>query len=439
MLLSITNAVKLGSLHSKNPVPDDWLDQGSLLARPASRTGGALPTLSRAAIVLDGEQRAALAVVRSLGRQGWQVHVGSAIAKSLAGGSRFARTETLLPDPLKGAEFFSSAVARLAALHAAKVVLPVAEASTLALLEHPALPEHVAVPTSSLRHFRRACDKAEVLSIAGGLGIDVPSQWIIGSKAGAPPALEAEAFPLVIKPSRSVVGEEGDRRKTGVAYADSPDRLAEVLARFDAGAYPLMIQSRIEGPGLGVFLLRWRGKVLATFAHRRIREKPPSGGVSVYSESVAAPPALLAQSEALLEVLEWSGVAMVEFKQDRRSGRNYLMEVNPRFWGSLQLAIDSGVDFPRYLVETALGEQATPAGAWKIGIRSRWRWGDIDHLLTRLRHSKGDLNLPADAPGLFRLALSVLTPWRPGERSDVFRISDPVPSFRETFAWIRAL
>ena len=130
---------------------------------------------------------------------------------------------------------------------------------------------------------------------------------------------------------------------------------------------------------------------------------------------------------------------MIEYKQDTRSGRTFLMEINPRFWGSLQLAIDAGVDFPWYLAQLAIGEQVAPVTRWRVGVRSRWCMGEIDHLIARLRRSRDDLNLPSNAPGLFRTAASVLTPWRPRQRGDVFRVSDPLPSLREAVAWIRAL
>ena len=54
--------------------------------------------------------------------------------------------------------------------------------------------------------------------------------------------------------------------------------------------YPSLIQERIVGPGIGVFVLCDHGRLLAAFAHRRLREKPPSGGASVLCESVAVDP-----------------------------------------------------------------------------------------------------------------------------------------------------
>lgn len=389
-------------------------------------------------LVLDGEHRAALAVVRSLGHRGAMVHVGASVSRSLAGGSRFATTETLLPDPLKGDLAYTTAVGELVARCGAQVVMPVAEASTLALLECP-LATKVLLPTSTLERFRQACDKAWVLQCAKELGIDVPGQWFLAEATDPLPELPPEAYPLVIKPSRSVVNEGGGRRKMGVQYANNRTELSSVLSGLGSDAGSVLLQRRIEGPGLGVFLLRWDGRVLASFAHRRIREKPPSGGVSVCCESAELSDRLKNQSIALLEALDWSGVAMVEFKRDQRTGREYLMEVNPRFWGSLQLAIDAGVDFPWYLLQAALGFPVTPVEHWRFGIRSRWFLGEMDHLITLARHSAADLHLPADAPGLLTTAFSVLLPWRPNQRAEICRLSDPVPAWREAVAWVRAL
>jgi predicted ATP-grasp superfamily ATP-dependent carboligase len=392
-----------------------------------------------AVLVLDGEQRAALAVTRSLGRQGCAVHVGSSVARSLAGGSRQAASETAQPDPLNSGAAYARAVAALAHQVGATVVIPAAEPSTLALLEHRTLLGETVLPTSDLEHFRRASDKESVLALAATLGIDVPRQWRVSGDPLEHRAIPDGEFPLVVKPARSVAGAEGSRQKVGVRYAHSRRQLDEAVAELGPAAGPFLLQAKAEGPGLGIFLLRWNGQLLASFAHRRIREKPPSGGVSVCCESVAAPAGLLQRSVALLEALDWNGVAMIEFKRDRRTQRDYLMEINPRFWGSLQLAIDAGVDFPWLLLQAALGRPAAAVMTWTPGRRSRWWWGEIDHLIARVRHSRAALELPADAPGVAATAAQVLLPWRPGQRSDVFRLSDPAPGWRESIAWIRAL
>jgi predicted ATP-grasp superfamily ATP-dependent carboligase len=184
-------------------------------------------------------------------------------------------------------------------------------------------------------------------------------------------------------------------------------------------------------------LLLWNGQVVARFAHRRIREKPPSGGVSVYAESIATVPDLADRSEALLAGIGWRGVAMVEYKVDATSGTPYLMEINGRFWGSVQLAIDAGVDFPRLLAECALAGQPASIPAYRTGVHVRWWWGEVDHLLARLRHSDAALSLPPGAPTRIAALRAFLGACLGGDGDAVWRRDDPRPFLSETLAWFR--
>jgi hypothetical protein len=156
----------------------------------------------------------------------------------------------------------------------------------------------------------------------------------------------------------------------------------------------------------------------------------------VYRESIPLDPALARHAIALLEYFDWQGVAMVEFKLDATTGTPYLMEVNGRLWGSLQLAVDAGVDFPTLLVRAALGERPAPITSYRAGIRCRWWWGDVDHLIARLRHSRAALALPPEATGRWR-TLWEFARVRRGDRNEVLRWDDPAPFVRETLDWFR--
>jgi hypothetical protein len=139
----------------------------------------------------------------------------------------------------------------------------------------------------------------------------------------------------------------------------------------------------------------------------------------------------------LLERFGWCGVAMVEYKRDSATGQAYLMEVNGRFWGSLQLAIDSGVDFPRILVACALGEHNQQMPSYRVGIRSRWWWGQIDNLVGRVRRSAATGPMPPDARSSPRaIGDLLLGPFRRADYEEVLRWSDPGPFWNETVRWI---
>ena len=130
---------------------------------------------------------------------------------------------------------------------------------------------------------------------------------------------------------------------------------------------------------------------------------------------------------------------MVEFKQDAATGTPYLMEVNGRLWGSLQLGIDANVDSPELLLRLACGESVEPPAGYRLGIRSRWLWGELDHVLGILRAPRGYRREHPDLPTRVGALARFLIPWRPGDRLEVLRFSDPKPFLRESAAWFRAL
>ncbi|MFV1985833.1 MAG: ATP-grasp domain-containing protein [Gemmatimonadota bacterium] len=394
--------------------------------------------MSPSVLITCGEQRSALSIVRSLGRAGFRVRVCSSRAPSLAGASRFADEEHVVPDPVIRPEAFAVALTGLIEKLRPDLVIPVTEAALLASLSIETGRSGTKFPFPDLERFAAVCDKTRVFEAARAEGISVPREVVLNRRSDLAGAFVDISFPVVIKPARSVSGNSVERSKHVVLHATDSAALSAAVDLLPDEAFPVHVQQRIVGPGIGVFLLRWEGRTLAEFAHRRIREKPPSGGVSVLCESVEVDPDLLDASLRLLARFEWEGVAMVEYKRDAATGRAYLMEINGRFWGSLELAVKSGVDFPRQLAAAALGNAVEPIGRYRVGVRNRWVWGDVDHLIMRLRRSAAQLSLPHGAPGRVRVVIDFFLAFL-WARPEVFQISDPAPAWRETRDWFAAL
>ncbi len=193
-----------------------------------------------------------------------------------------------------------------------------------------------------------------------------------------------------------------------------------------------MLQECVPGHGQGIFALYNKGKAVAFFSHRRIREKPYWGGVSVLSESTDINPELLAYSRTLLDAVKWHGIAMVEFKVSD-DGAAYLMEINTRFWGSLQLAIDAGVDFPWLLYQISLEHSVKPVTNYKTSIRLRWILGDLDGLYIRLKDKKLTVGQKIKA------ILRFITPAPIKTKHEVNRWRDMRPFWYELKQYIKAL
>jgi predicted ATP-grasp superfamily ATP-dependent carboligase len=388
-------------------------------------------------VVTDGDHRAALATVRALGRAGHQVLVCSTGRHSISSASRYAKRSVVVPDALREPDAFVDAVAAACRAWDADVLLPMTDASMLAVLADPARVAPVHLPFVDAERFRAISDKRALLAVVPCFGIAVPEQRVIGFDEIERFDGASVSFPVVVKPARSVGEHAGHRDSFHVQYARDANELQHIVRGANPAAFPLMLQQRVVGPAVGIFLLLWDGDTIAAFAHRRLREKPPSGGVSVYRESIDADPALVARSRALLDHFGWRGVAMIEFKLDERTGTPYLMEINGRFWGSLQLAIDAGVDFPNLLIAVAVDHVRPTVAPYRVGVRSRWWWGDVDQLVTRLMRSASTLALPPGAPSRTRALLEFLRLPGRNDRNEMLRADDPVPFVRESIDWIR--
>jgi predicted ATP-grasp superfamily ATP-dependent carboligase len=374
----------------------------------------------------DGNERSTLASARSLMASGHQVFIGAPTRWALAAASRGATWIPLHRDPLADREGFVSAIAAVAREHAIDLVLPVTDGSVEALVEHQdELPETVLLPLAGKAEWQAATDKNRSLVAARDVGLGVPETVLLRDRNDLERLPGSRFFPAVVKPHRSVAtgpgGGAGSVRLSVVPVRD-PRSCSVALQALPDSAFPVLLQREILGPGEGLFLLRWDERIIAAFAHRRIREKPPWGGVSVYRESIAPPPDLLAAGTALLDRLGWQGVAMIECKRDLATGRHVFMEINGRLWGSLQLALDAGVDFPRLLIDCARGEQVAPVTSYRLGVRSRWFWGDVDHLYLRLRHG----------PDRTAAVRDFLRPRPRHDREEIWRWRDPGPFMVET-------
>jgi predicted ATP-grasp superfamily ATP-dependent carboligase len=400
-----------------------------------TRHSDAAPRGSREVVlVTDGDTRAALATTRCLTHAGYQVYVAGQGTRSLAAASRGARALIAASDPLAQPQAYADDIARLADRIGASVVLPVTDASVDAVLRnHGRLPPRVVLPLPSLAAYQCASDKTKMAALARDAGLAVAHTLVIHSASDTDELAAFPDYPAYLKPRASVIPVgESERRKLGVVVVESAAACRAALRTLPAAAFPAQLQRRVQGPGEGLFLLRWGGQVLAEFAHRRLREIPPSGGVSVYRTSIAVEPGLAAAGRRMLTALDWQGVAMIECKRDIDTGQHYFMEINGRLWGSLQLAIDAGVPFPSLLVASALGHPAPAVTAYRAGVRSRWFWGEMDHLYARLRRSRHTLHLDHTAPTRAGTVLSMLM-HRPGrDRWEVARLRDPGPFLLET-------
>jgi len=384
-------------------------------------------------LVLDGHTTQALACVRSLGRAGVTVFVASPQRRPLAGWSRYCRARFHQAGETVAA---FAALREWARARGVQVVLPLRERSCLLCNAERAAWETLgmAVGCGPTEMLLRAFDKARTLELAQACGVRIPPTRYPSSLAECHAAAAAVGYPCIVKPRVSDFWD-GNRflAEHGAQYVrDAAGLEVSALAGRQGESWPV-IQGIVPGRGKGVFALYDRGAPLVWFAHERLRDVRPSGSGSSLRRSIPVDPRLQQPASRLLSAMEWHGPAMVEFRDDG-TGEPCLMEVNGRFWGSLELAVASGVDFPNLWAGLLRGERVEAPAGYQAGVTSRWLWGDVKRLLYIVAGPPP--GCPEPYPSLLEGLREVLGPQPAGTSSETWSADDPWPAAGE---WIQGI
>jgi predicted ATP-grasp superfamily ATP-dependent carboligase len=329
-------------------------------------------------LILDAHSNPALACVRSLGRAGYEVLVASPVRLPLAWWSRHCRGGFRYDGPTLAA---FRQVREWARDHGVSIVLPVSEESCALLnMERDAWEAAgITLGCAPADILANAFDKALTVKAAQKCGLRTPATEYPISLEQAVAAGRRLGYPCVVKPRFSQSWDGTRFVPSQVRSVTDDDGLrAAVTAARAHGSWPL-IQEYVPGHGAGVFTLYDRGRPVAWFAQESIRSVRPMASPNCLRRSVPVNPQLRDQAERLLTSFGWHGPAMVELRTDS-TGDSWLMEVNGRFWVSLQLAVSAGVDFPRLWVEALRGLPVTGPAAYG-NVVLRWIWGDLKRFL----------------------------------------------------------
>jgi carbamoyl-phosphate synthase large subunit len=220
------------------------------------------------------------------------------------------------------------------------VVVPTVDSELAPLAE--TLDEFAALGVSVLvapaRALRRCLDKWALMQVADGT---VP----IPRSAPLDDDFDPEAFelPVLVKP-RVGSGSRGVRR------VDSWDALGHLRDR------SLLVQEFLPGPEYSLDVLATAaGEVRAVVPRERLRV---DSGIAITSRTIHDEE-LESIGARAADVAGITGVANVQVMRDA-AGTPRLIEINPRFPGTMPLTVASGVNMPRLALGELLGDPIPP-------------------------------------------------------------------------------
>jgi len=379
-------------------------------------------------LVLGDNDRAGLATVRSLGRAGLQVHLAAFEPTAVTRRSRYVCRTHRLGHPLEDTDRFVTRLLDLLRSRRFDLVVPTSDKALVPLMPwRSALAELAPLAVPDQAGFEATYYKHVTVAVARRLGIPTPRTQIVHGPADLDRLVLPDAYPLVLKPSCSIVPGVAGRNEVRIVRSEEElrDRLPGLAARG-----PVLVQEFCPGQGIGINVLAKDGELVAALQHRRVHE-PVDGGASSYRVSMPLSAELLDAARRFCWELRWTGPAMLEFKQDPETGKAVLMEVNGRLWGSLALAIHAGVDFPKLLYNMLVLDRVTPTFSYRVPCYVRHTIADFDWLFTAARSPAGRQMLRQNG---WRQEIGNVLHRREGY--DLEALDDPLPA---ALAWLELL
>lgn len=335
-------------------------------------------------IVWGLETQIGLNIVRELGRAGVRVVGITHDARAIGLKSRYLWRSRIVSQPCS--QELTDVLIALGEELGDCCLLTVSENNLKWLSDRPGAFGRIRPVLPPAEALRTVLDKRATLSIAQGLGIVIPQTVQPESLAHAQQIAATFPFPAVLKWSDPTAMAPILRRH-GMAlrkaeYAYTGEEFLAIAGRYaPIGAWPL-VQQYCEGQGLGQFFYMHEGQAIRRFQHRRIAEWPPEGGFSSVCDAVPLDQhaALQMSSIALLQAIGWSGVAMVEYRYNPRTGVAALMEINGRYWGSFPLAVHCRAGFALLSYRLHSGLQPLPLPTTRDDLRSRMVFTELKRL-----------------------------------------------------------
>jgi predicted ATP-grasp superfamily ATP-dependent carboligase len=385
-------------------------------------------------LVVGDDMRIFLAVVRSLGRAGKEVHAAPFNWHAPALRSKYISTVHRLPrysdDPIA----WRASISDVLRSHRFDLVVPCCDRAILPLHLHrdelAGFPIAIPNPAAMSLLF----DKERTRQLCTELAIPVVAGAPLSATDTAQALAERFGLPLVLKAKNSYSIDRLDSAGK-VWIVEDQAELQKLLGSVREPSRHL-VESYFAGVGVGVSVLAENGKVAHAFQHRRLREG--RGGSSSYRVSEPVDAKLHRACEKICEHTNLTGVCMFEFRWNPTNRNWVLLETNARFWGSSPLPISLGVDFPRFLYDLLVHQVRHAPVPYAVGVRSRNLVLDGFNLFSSLRHlRRGEFVTWLADLGDF---LTQPIRWVTGlERSDSFVTDDLRPALWECATLLRSV
>ena len=374
-----------------------------------------------------GWVRSSYNALRNLKKHDLQVFVSDSSCIGMSQFSRFSSGFKKYTSHYENENKFISDILEICSSQKIKLILPSHNETEIIARHRYKFSDDLVAIIPDESHCRMFNNKSDAYDYVSSIAVPVPDRIKYADPNLVSQLLKNKTI------ERTVIKLLTGNSSKGVFYGKDPEHtqflVKELIKKYKLvpSRYP-QIEEYVEGEGYGCSVLYSKGKFIAHFTHRRLRDKIETGGTSTFREA-AVHEGIEAATKTIFNSLGWNGLAMCEFKVCPETGRFWFIEVNPRMWGSISLAIESGVQFP-YLAWLCATQGASQAIAYhascsvNLSWKARWLLGDIFVVFGKL------LNLE------FRTAWRILRKEKADSIDDFFW-DDPFAFLGEMLAYLK--
>lgn len=342
--------------------------------------GNILKVPQKNVLITYGRMRSSYAALRNLEKKGLKVFVADSCRIGMGQVSFKKSGFDVYPSHYQDEDKFIEAIKTICRYRRIDYIFPSHnETSVLSKHQHR-LPQGVSVLLPDHQTIEKFNNKSISYDIAEELGVPTPQRIEYATVDDLTMKL------LKFSWTKTVVKLLTGNSSKGVFHCNSVNQTIETVKfliskfKLQPSRFP-QVEEVVSGDGWGSSVLFWHGVKVAGFTHRRLREKINTGGTSTLREASCNIDLEIA-AEKIFSHMNWHGLAMAEFKVCPKTKKYWFIEVNPRMWGSIPLAIDSGIEFP-YLALLCAEKGPEEARAYlnrqsvRFGWRNRWLLGDM--------------------------------------------------------------
>lgn len=273
------------------------------------------------------------------------------------------------------------------------------------------LDKYVKVVSEEYDKMLRVHDKTNSNAELKSIGIPVPETFEVKSLESLKSELPPFDPPYVLKFADSYASKGLE-----VFEGDKKDLYSHFLSKYPGQDLPI-IQQKIEGELLDSTCFAVNGAPIGILCQKRILSAWIKGGGGVINQTISNSE-ITEYTRKILKHFDWNGHLEIDWIYNKKKDKVYFLEMNPKYWGTTQLTIEAGFDFPLWSIKLLDGHDFKCAHEYKVGLTYRW----VDDEFATLIWNKYGLLKGMELWSLFFFRFL-----NPNIRTNIYLFSDPLP------------